>query len=165
MSRIAGFMILVLLSTVVAAKPPGQKAVKADTPEKFELLVTAIQQEMAPGKRYEFLNEYNRRVVNDSLQSMDEMLTAAGSVEAMSQEQKTALFSIQEKVNGILAKNADDRLVCTHAPPTGSHIPKTECKTVRELALRRDAARSRQKDMEDSQRNFDTDFFNPRQDE
>lgn len=144
-----------VVSSLVAAKQPDKKAVVADTPEKFGLLVTAIQQEMAPGKRYEFLNSRNRQVVNHSLDQMAAMLNVSGSVDAMSQEDKTRLFSIQEEVNGILTKNADDRVVCTHSPPTGSHIPMTECKTVRELEQRRNAARMKQHEMEDTQRALD----------
>jgi hypothetical protein len=150
--------ILVLLVTLCApltAKESGPAIKKADTPEKLEIVVTAIRQEMAPGGRYEFLNGYNRRVVDDSLDHMQEMLVKAGSVDAMSQEQKTELFSYQEKANGILAKNAADRLVCTHSAPTGSHIPMTECKTVRELALRRAAHRRKHEEMQNTERALD----------
>ena len=147
--------LLLLCSTTILAKPPEKKVIKADTPEKFALVVEAVREQMAPGKRYEFLNAVNRATVNHSLDTMAEMLQRAGSVDALSQEDKTRLFSIQESVNGILVKNADDRLVCSHRPPTGSHIPMTECKTVRELALRREAEKTKQKQMEDGQRALD----------
>lgn len=153
MSRITLCVLasLIVFSSVVAAKPPEKKAVVADTPEKFELLVTAIQQEMAPGKRYEFLSKANQRVVNDSFDRMGAMLISAGSVDAMSPEQKADLFSIQEKVNGLLAKNADDRLVCSHAAPTGSHIRQTTCHTVREIANSKAAAKSQFNDITNQQ--------------
>ena len=153
--KVFSFALLLVVSSLVAAKQPDKKAVVADTPEKFDLLVRAFQQEMAPGKRYEFLISLNRRVVNHSLDQMAAMLNVSGSVDAMSQEDKTRLFSIQEEVNGILAKNADDRVVCTHSPPTGSHIPMTECKTVRDLEQRRNAVRIKQYEMEDTQRALD----------
>ena len=155
--------ILLFSASALQAKGPERKAIVADTPEKFELLVEAIRQEMEPGKRYEFLNTYNRGVVNDGLDRMGEMLQKAGSVDAMSQEEKTTLFSIQEKVNGVLANNAADRRICTHRPPTGSHIPMTECKTVRELHLRRAEGRRKLKDMEDAQRAIDQPTWNPRE--
>jgi hypothetical protein len=148
-------VLLVAFCAPLAAKKPEPAIQKADTPEKFEIVSTAIRQEMAPGKRYEFLNAYNRRVVEDSLDHMQGMLTKAGSVDAMSQEEKTELFSYQEKANGILASNAADRLICTHAPPTGSHIPMTQCKTYRELAMRREAGKEKKKEMEDQQRVID----------
>ncbi|HET9032266.1 MAG TPA: hypothetical protein VFN25_05100 [Dokdonella sp.] len=146
---------LIAASSVVAAKPPAKKVIVADNPEQFELLVTAIQQEMAPGKRYEFLNSHNRSVVNHSLGEMGSMLNAAGSVDAMTPEEKTRLFSIQEEVNGILARNADDRLVCTRQRPTGSQIPVTTCHTVRELARSRDASRQIFKQLGDAQNAYD----------
>lgn len=157
MSRVLLIVVAVFLfaASTLQAKKPEEKAVKADTPEKFAVLVEAIRHEMAPGKRYEFLNNYNRDMVNKSLDRMADMLERAGSVEAMSQEDKTKLFSIQEEVNGVLAKNADTRLVCTHIAPTGSNIPMTQCKTVRELANRREAARRKIFDMENSQRALD----------
>jgi hypothetical protein len=150
--------LLVLLATLcapLAAKESRPAIRNADTPEKLEVVITAIRQEMTPGGRYEYLNGYNRGVVNDSLDHMQDMLVKAGSVDAMSQEQKTELFSVQEKANGILAKNSADRLVCTHSAPTGSHIPMTECKTVRELAMRRAASRRKQNEMENTQRALD----------
>lgn len=160
------FLVLMLVAFVLSApalhaKNPEKKAVVADTPEKFALLVEAIRQEMAPGKRYEFLDSRKRDAVNRDLDRMGEMLDKAGSVDAMSQEEKTELFSTQERVNGVLAKNADDRLVCTHRAPTGSHIPMTECKTVRELATRRAEGRRKMKEMEDSQRALDAKMFSP----
>ena len=157
MSRLTLFLLasLIAFSSAVVAKQPERKAVKADTPEKFELLVTAIQQEMAPGKRYEFLNKFDRRVVNDSFDRMGAMLTSAGSVDAMSPEQKANLFSIQEKVNGLLARNADDRLVCTHSSPTGSHIPMTTCHTMRELANSRAAAKDQFNDLANKANAYD----------
>lgn len=78
--------ILIAISYAVAARQPEKKAVVANTAEKFDLLATAIQQEIAPGKRFEFLSNGNRQVVNHSLDRMAQMSTAAGSVEALSQE-------------------------------------------------------------------------------
>ncbi|MGB0133683.1 hypothetical protein [Dokdonella sp.] len=135
MRKILMFLMLsLMLASPLSAKKSQEEAVVADTPEKFELLVLAIRQEMAPGKRYEFLSRRNRDTVNHQLDLMQQMLVKAGSVSNMSDESRVKLFSMQEEVNGILARNAEDRLVCTHVAPVGSHIPKTICHTVRELA-------------------------------
>ena len=74
----------------------------------------------------------DRKLVNQSLDKMGALLDASGSVQAMTKDDRTRLFNEQEKANGILAKNADDRLICTRVAPTGSHRPVTECKTYRE---------------------------------
>jgi hypothetical protein len=145
-------VLLFAFSAGLAAKEP-EKAIKtADTPEKFELLVTAIRAEMAPGKRYEFLKASDRVVVDRILDKMSGMLMHAGSVDAMTPEMKADLMSAQEKVNGILAKNADDRLVCTHVAPVGSHLPVTTCRSVRELARKRESYRHQTYDLEDQRR-------------
>ena len=145
---LAAFVLVLAVTGPLAAKPADRKAVHADTPEKFARVVLAVRQEMAPGKRYEFLGMGDRQIVNDSLDRMAGMLEKAGSVDAMSQEEKTQLFSIQEKVNGLLARNADDRLVCEHVAPVGSHIPTTTCHTVRELAVSRSNSRDQFTDMD-----------------
>ncbi|MEZ5461342.1 hypothetical protein [Dokdonella sp.] len=142
------FLTLSLMfASPLSAKKAEEKAVVADTPEKFEVLVLAVREEMAPGKRYEFLDRRNRETVNHQLDLMQQMLIEAGSVSAMDQETKVKLFSMQEEVNGILARNADDRLVCTHVAPVGSHIPKTTCHTVREIAANRAEGRRQSQEL------------------
>jgi hypothetical protein len=149
------FVLLVVLSAPLPAKQP-EKALKiADTPEKFEVLVAAIRQEMAPEKRYEFLKKSDQATVDAILDKMSGMLKRAGSVDAMTPEMKADLMSAQEKVNGILARNADDRLVCTHVAPVGSHLPITTCHTVREIARKRDNTRHQMIDLADQQRAVD----------
>jgi hypothetical protein len=145
-------IILVAFSAPLAAKQSDKAIKKADTPEKFEVLVTAIRQEMAPGKRYEFLKESDRATVDAILDKMSRMLTIAGSVDAMRPEMKAELMSAQEKVNGILARNADDRLICTHVAPVGSHLPVTKCQSVREIARKRESSRHQTTDMIGEQR-------------
>lgn len=154
MSRTQLFAIVaaVLLTAPLAAKKVEEKAVVADTPQKFEVLVEAIQQEMAPGKRYEFLDTSNRTEVNDILARMHALLVKAGSVDAMSPDQRAQLMTEQDRVNGILARNADDRLVCTHVAPVGSHLPVTRCKTVRQIAQQRAGYRNQAEEMANEQR-------------
>lgn len=125
---------IVFAATQTQARTPVEKAVIADTAEKFQLLVEAIRQEMAPGKRYEFLRDRDRETVNQALDRMAAMLAKSGTVDALNPEEKTRLFNDQEVVNGLLAKNADDRLVCTYVAPVGSHLPVKTCRTAREIA-------------------------------
>ena len=130
-------MGLILVSSPLAAKKAEEKVVIADTSEKFGVLVEAIRQEMAPGKRYEFLKSADRATVNQALDRMAAMLARSGSVDALSREERTQLQNDQEKVNGLLARNADDRLICTYVAPVGSHLPVKSCKTAREIAQSR----------------------------
>jgi hypothetical protein len=146
------FGLVFVPAASVQARKPVEKAVVADTPEKFEQLVQKIQGEMTAGARYEFLDTKDRAGVNGIFERMLDLLRKAGSVDAMSPEDRTALMSYQEKVNGILARNADDRLVCTHVAPVGSHLPITTCRSVRELARQRESYRHQTYDLEDQKR-------------
>lgn len=139
------FVLLVLGALIafpaMAKKEKLPDAVKADTSEKFTVLVETIRSQMAPGKRYEFLKDADRQIVNAQLDSMAAMLAKSGSVAAMTQEEKVELFNLQEKVNTTLAKNADNRQICTHERPVGSHLPVTKCMTAREAHVKRENAR------------------------
>lgn len=129
--------IAALACAPVAAKKPPEQVVVADTPEKFEVLVASVREEMAPGERYEFLSGKDLETVNRTLDMMSGLLARNGSIAAMNKEDLARMMSYQEQVNGLLARNADDRLVCTHENPVGSHIPVTKCHTVREIKRNR----------------------------
>jgi hypothetical protein len=143
---------LAFVAPPLQAKKPDEKVVVADTPEKFELLVQAIRQEMAPGKRYEFLRDRDRDRVNQAFDRMAALLAKGGSVEALDTEDKTRLFNDQEAVNGLLAKNSDDRLVCSYVAPVGSHLPVKTCHTVRELERSRNEFRRQSNQLQDQSR-------------
>lgn len=149
-------LLLVFLAIVfclpVAAKKPVEQVVVADTPEKFEILVASVREEMAPGERYEFLRGKDLDTVNRTLDLMAAMLARNGSIAEMNREDLARMMSYQEKVNGLLARNADDRLVCTHEKPVGSHIPKTRCFTAREIANNREGIRRQTQDLTDQGR-------------
>lgn len=119
---------------VIAAEP-------ADTPEKFEVVVAEVRSEIAPGKRYEFLRGRDLETVERTLDQMTALLVANGSIGAMNPEEVSEMITYQERVNGLLARNADDRLVCSYDKPVGSHIPKRQCYTAREIARNREDTR------------------------
>ena len=141
-------LTLMLAGSPVLAKQKAQETVViADTAEKFAVLVDKIRSQMATGQRYEFLNASDRKKVNQSLDRMSALLDASGSVEAMTKDNRALLFNEQEKANGILARNADDRLICTRVAPTGSHRPVTDCKTYRETEEIRKNSRTQLNEM------------------
>ncbi len=130
-----------LMASPVLAKKPVEKVVVADTAAKFEMLVEKIHSQMVDGGRYEFMSKGDRSNVDLSFEKMSAMLTSSGSVDAMSNEDKDRLFNEQEKVNGLLARNSDDRLVCQDVAPVGSHLPVRTCKTFRQIAKDRSDSR------------------------
>lgn len=156
MSRVISLVALVLMlvaSPLLAKQKAQENVVIADSADKFAVLVEKIRSQMVTGQRYEFLSPSDRKLVNQSLDKMSAMLDASGSVEAMSLDDRTRLFNEQERANGILAKNADDRLICTRVAPTGSHRPVTDCKTFRETEEIRKNAKTQLKEMTDYPRN------------
>lgn len=141
---------LVLMASSAVAKKDVEKVVVADSAPKFELLVEKIHSQMGEGERYEFMSKRDRQAVDMSFKKMAAILTTNGSVDAMNDDEKIKLFNEQEKVNGLLARNADDRLVCTEVAPAGSHIPVKSCKTAREIERDRNNSRRDMRDMNNS---------------
>ncbi len=133
----------VLPHTIKAAEL--ERIVVADSSDKFVVLAKAIRQEMQPGGRFEFIAGRSRAEVNHGLDDMAVMMEKAGSVSAMDDEEKIKLFNAQERVNGLLAKNAKDRLICSYVSPVGSHLPVKKCETLGAMETsRRNALRNMQ---------------------
>jgi len=145
--------VLALCSGVAfASDKVNEKRVAADianTPDKFAQVIEEVHQEMGAGGRYEFIKPDAKAQVDADLSSMDAMIKKAGSIGAMNEKDKIALFNHQEHLNGILTHSDGNRLVCERRPPVGSNIPVTMCKTVAEIEkMRRDS----QKTMQDADR-------------
>jgi hypothetical protein len=134
--RIHVLLLLVLLVPAVHAGETDsdqgkviEKPVVADTPETFAKQSEWIEHEMKKGGRYEFASPADVRRVTALLGQMSNLLQRSGSVAAMDQATKVALFNNQEEVNGILKHNDSNRLVCENIKPVGSNIAHTHCYT------------------------------------
>jgi len=110
---------------------------KADTPEKLQAMIDSIHAEMAPEKRYEYMNPTERRDVDSDFAKMMALMTKAGSVSAMKEGDRVALFNTQEHVNGILTHTDRNRVVCERHQKLGSNLPVNECSTVAEIERNR----------------------------
>jgi hypothetical protein len=106
-----------------------EKPVVADTPDAFAKQGEWIENEMKEGGRYEFATPADKQRVQVLLGQMSNLLQRSGSVAAMDQATKVALFNNQEEVNGILKHNDSNRLVCENIKPIGSNISQTHCYT------------------------------------
>ena len=150
MTRAMSFLalIIVLFSFPLPARQASdENVIAADTADTFVVLVDKIRGQMATGQRYEFLSKNDRNLVDGSLDKMSVLLNASGSVDAMSKAERISLFNEQERANGILARNADDRIICTREAPIGSHRPTTTCKTYREIEELRKSTQLQLRDM------------------
>jgi hypothetical protein len=110
-----------------------EKPIMADTPEKFAELSKRIRDAMGNGGRYEFISATDRAKAEVELSTMQDMLSKAGSVDAMKPDERLHLYNAQERVNGILTHSDANRLVCERHAPVGTSIPQTTCRTFGEV--------------------------------
>jgi len=129
----AMILVLPLTRVAVAANNVVEKPVAADTAEKFAQVANDVRGAMGPGGRYEFISPDSRAKVDADLSKMQALFQQAGSVDAMSQEQKLTLFNTQEHLNGILSHSDRNRLVCERRAPVGTNIPVTTCRTAGDI--------------------------------
>jgi hypothetical protein len=129
----AAWLLFAAFSIGAAAADKPEPAVNADTKETFVTVSGWVQKEMSPGGRYEHVTSSERSKVDEKLAEMNALLDKHGSVAAMGDADKTAMFNSQEQVNAILAHRDGDRLVCQTVAPIGSHIPVKTCKTARQM--------------------------------
>ena len=126
--------------------------VKAQNKSDFTAVMAAVHQQMQPGGRYEFVNHVDRDKLGASFADMQSLFDKYGTVAQMDQQGKVQLFNEQEAVNAILTHNDDKRLVCESIAPIGSHIPRTTCRTYREIEMgRRNAQEFEQQQLQVNQ--------------
>jgi len=70
----------------------------------------------------------------------------------MDQPSKVELFNNQSEVNAILTRHDGDRQVCEQVKPMGSNIPKTVCKTQRQINLENDQSQRTLQDIQNQSR-------------
>lgn len=111
----------------------GNAVVKADTKANFEAVVAAIQKQMQPGGRWQYVNKDERATIDASFADMAKLYDQSGSVDKMDQSAKVRLLADQSTVNAILTKKDGDRLICETTMPVGSHFPVKTCKTYAQI--------------------------------
>jgi hypothetical protein len=130
-SLAAGFALLQMTSVQAAKVKP--MSVKAENKADFEAVTAEVHKQMVPGGRFEFVTKEEAATVNNNLNEMQALFDKYGTVEQMDQSSKVQLYNDQESVNAILTRRDSDKLVCETAPPTGSLIPKKNCRTYGEI--------------------------------
>jgi hypothetical protein len=115
--------------TAVIPEENGKPVVKADSKENFLAVAAAIQQQMQPGSRWQYINANERATINGSFADMSRLYDQFGSVDKMDQAAKIRLLADQSTVNAILTKKDGDRLICETHMPVGSHFPVKSCET------------------------------------
>ncbi len=145
----AAAVILLQVASVQAkeAKPD----VKANTKDEFAAVADHVRQQMGPGGRFEFVDKTEHEKVDQDLANMQSLYDKFGTVDAMDQSSKVELYNNQSEVNSILTKRDADREVCEQVKPMGSNIPKTVCRTNRQVQEDNGAAQRYMQDMKQVQ--------------
>lgn len=143
MNRFAMFAALLALAPTAFvssahAAPAAAKPLVAQTLDSFKQDAARIREQMQPGGKYGYISATDKSHVEARLTDMQNLLTAHANASDMPQTDKVALFNAQEEINGILDHNDNDRLVCEHVMPVGSHIPVTTCHTYAEIMAQRE---------------------------
>ncbi|MET3652104.1 hypothetical protein [Dyella japonica] len=144
-------MMLVLQVASVHAKET-KPDVKANTKDEFAAVADHVRQQMAPGGRFDSVKANDQTTVNRDLSAMESLYDKFGTVDAMDQASKTQLFNNQSEVNAILTRNDANREVCEQVKPMGSNIPKTVCKTQRQINLENDQSQRTLQDIQNLSR-------------
>ena len=141
-----------LLQASWVAAYKAEVIVKAQNKSDFTAVMAAVHQQMQSGGRYEFVSKTDREKLDAHFADMQSLFDRYGTVEQMDQQGKVQLFNDQEAVNAILTHNDDNRRVCESVAPIGSHIPRTTCRTYREVNMeRRNAQQFQQQQLQVNQ--------------
>ncbi len=129
--------LMLLLMTVtllpMAASAAAKPSVKADNKVDFAALSAAVQQELVPGGRYEFVDSAEHDTVTKRLNDMQGLFDKYDTVAKMDSNKRAQLLADQEDVNAILTRRDSRRMVCKSERPMGSLIPQQACRTYGEV--------------------------------
>ena len=150
-------VVLLLVPCAYAVAGNNSKVVEkpliARTLDGFNKDSARIRTQMEPGGIYDNISKTDKNRVEVRLGDMLKLLQANVANNDMDTHDKVALANAQEDINGILSHNDNNRLVCQHFMPVGSHIPITKCRTYAEIvAERRQTQRMMEKDLSTQQR-------------
>lgn len=127
------WVAMLALQAISAQAKEAKPDVKANTKDEFAAVADHVRQQMAPGGRFELVDNTGQATVNRDLSAMQALYDKFGTVDAMDSASKISLYNSQSEVNAILTRNDADREICEQVKPMGSNIPKTVCKTYREM--------------------------------
>jgi hypothetical protein len=126
-------MLMLLQAATVCAKE-AKPDVKATTKDEFASVADHVRQQMAPGGRFASVDKNQQVTVNRDLSDMQSLYDRFGTVDAMDQASKLELYNNQSEVNAILTRHDGDREICEQVKPMGTNIPKTVCRTQRQIS-------------------------------
>ena len=125
---------LFLVSPVFANGPkPVEKPLVAQSLDSFNTEAARIREQMQGNGVYGHISAKDKGRVEERLDQIGKLLATHTGDGDLRREDKVTLLNAQEEVNGILRHNDNNRLVCEHTAPVGSHVPVTTCRTYGEV--------------------------------
>lgn len=120
-------------SSITTQPAANQPVVEADTKDNFEAVQAAIQKQMQPGGRWQYVTPRERTTIAGNFADMQKLFDQYGSVGKMDANAKMRLLTDQNSINAILTKRDGDKLICQSETPVGSHLPVKTCKTYAQI--------------------------------
>ena len=141
----------VMLQVAPVQAKEAKPDVKADTKDQFAVVADHVRQQMGPGGRFEFVDKTEHETVDRDLANMESLFDKFGTVDAMDSSSKVGLYNSQSEINAILTRRDADREICEQVKPMGSNIPKTVCRTNRQVQEDNGAAQRYMQDIKQVQ--------------
>ncbi|MBS0570984.1 MAG: hypothetical protein JSS28_10265 [Proteobacteria bacterium] len=137
MNRLVPFALALALAPIAvhATEPVNPQPLVAQTLMSFNKDAARIERDMEAGGKYGYISSSEKGRVITQLGEMRKLLTEHADASDMPPDAKIALANAQGEINAILSHNDNDRLICEHVAPVGSHRPVTTCHTYAELMM------------------------------
>lgn len=120
-------------AAVIPENDKGKPVIAADTKDHFEAVAAAVEQQMKPGGRWEFVSKEGRQTIGQRFIDMQALFDQYGSVDKMDNGARARLLDDQNVINQTLVRYDGNRLVCAEETPVGTHFPKKVCRTYGEI--------------------------------
>ena len=125
--------LLLAPAAFAANSQANDKPLVGQSLESFNAEAAKIRDGMKADGAYSHISPTDRGRVEARLGDIEKLLTAHAGQGDLNTSDKVHLVNAQEEVNAILKHNDNNRLVCEHVAPVGSHVPVTTCRTYGEI--------------------------------
>jgi hypothetical protein len=110
--------------------------VDAGTKGDLAATIAAVDKEMQPGGRWQYVTAKDREAVSANFAKMQQLFDKYGTIDNMDGHARQRMLDAQNNINAILTHDDGNRLICEFRRPIGSHLPVKTCKTYAELKKR-----------------------------
>jgi hypothetical protein len=109
----------------------------------FMAMKAKVAKDFQNGDRYKEILPEDKQTVITTLDRMDARWQKAGDASQLNPGDRIEMVNDEQLVDTILEHAASDsRVVCHREEPTGSHMPKTSCRTVAQRKREQEKAQS-----------------------